>query len=324
MILNELNMKKILKSNKRILILDTIGSEYKNIHPKYRELFPNANFYHIPLPERYNDGIDRNVAPHGVQCAFCYLSQMPSDQGVDVYFLKILGTKFDFTKDYWWMEAVKDLKPDSINFSVGAHHGNSKATMAWLFRRYKSFARKFVKTLEDTDTQVFCAAGNEDSSSRGRIDRDNDVSFPQRLMYGSDHVHIIGSCDRYGFPSWFSSDGKEVLGMYWGDSVPVMHPFTGKRQRISGTSFSCPFAMADADLRNLKNERFFAYIETAAVRAKGWDPLIRHPKAGFGGMLPSMRGNFKDSAIDLFAMHKAMVCSKEFEPLAYFDLKKVN
>lgn len=311
--------KKKDKERKSIVILDTIGNEYLKFNHNFKRQFPNVEFHGLRKQKYLGE------EPHGGQCAYCYLSQIGQDAKRDVYFIKILGGDFDFMVDHWWMDAIRDIKPFAINFSVGAHHGNNKAHIKWFFRNYRRFADKFLQCLEDADTQLFAASGNEDGTVGSKyIDRDNDVSFPQRLMWGSDRVHVIGACDNQGQPSSFSSDGEEVLCMYWGQQVPVMNPFTGKTEIISGTSFATPFALGDADIRKLNNSSYEQYVKQAAIRARGWSSDFKHVKAGWGGMLPSMRGNFKNSGMDLIRKYMDRSRRMYSTEIDYFDTKKIE
>ena len=309
--------------NRPIVILDTI-SDPTEPHDNFSMALEGAQLKMV------RQGRSPDSHPHGLQCAYCILSQLsPTQRKLQpIYFMKILDDDYDFVTDTWWMNDIARLKPAFINFSVGAHHKNQSYLDRLLKRRYTqetNFVEKFLKLLEATDSQLFAAAGNDDSSTRRYVDRDNDVAYPQKLMAHSKRVHIIGACDIIGRPSTFSSDGLEVEAMYWGQKVPVINPFTGVTEYISGTSFATPFALGDAVRRNLYAPGSVNnYIYEKAIRTGNWPKDQRHPKAGYGGMMPSLRGNFRYSKLNLMKQWEELNRLEVPIAEAWHDLSKIT
>jgi hypothetical protein len=135
------------------------------------------------------------------------------------------------------------------------------------------------------------AAGNSDTSRRGRPDMDPDPNLPQAELSDRDGFLVVGACDHNGVPTLFSSDSGGAHCMAPGLHLPLWHPFGGAVAIVSGTSFSAPLTLGLMAREGLRNkEEALEYVEREGRVARGWTGLGLHRKAGRGSLHRQIRG----------------------------------
>ena len=275
--------KKGTKDNPlRILVADNWGAEANSY---LKSAFPNVKFsVYYKAPSRH---------PHGHMVAECICHMLPSWVHAEIVFHPYITVQNQPELD--WMEVIKSEREagrpfDICNCSFGQHHGDQDRLRFWLGQKWNQ--PEVLKEAKEKigDTIVFFAAGNQDSSRRGRPDEDNDINYPQRALDALGNLFVIGACDYQGIPTTFSSDGEEVFAMHLGQDVVVDDPIKNRITRVDGTSFACPFftgfaAELIAHGEVLSEEFLTKYVIDNCFIAEGWERGKRHAKAGYGSML---------------------------------------
>lgn len=265
----------------RILVADNWG---QMPHPYMHRKFPNCTFkVHT---------VAVSTHPHGHMVAECVLDMLPKSAHVELTFYPHLTLQTRSPNG--WLDVIKEAadagKPfHACNCSFGSSHGDDDLTRAFLDARYNFRSKEYAKAkdaLNGIPTIVTFASGNSDD-----LDEDNDVNYPQRHFSQLDRVFVIGACAADTVPSAFSSDGEEVFAMYWGETVPVYDPVTGRNTYVDGTSFASPFACGDlcrmllADEEVTKTSYLNRILRLGWVK-KGWERGRQDRKAGYGCMIP--------------------------------------
>lgn len=315
----------------RILILDTWAGELPAV---FHAAFPGVGFRTLEVPWRAK--VPANPHPHGAHVASCVLSQIPGiknggdDLDVSVGFLPVFDEKGYAVglQDLQWVGIAQDWleigSPDAIrrmNRSIGAWDEDVPEREKYFDQAFRGEADATVALLEATGALLFAAAGNSDTVYLGsnRPEVEEDLAWPQKLIADHPQVNVIGACDRNGYPGWFSSDGDGVLCMFLGVDALVLDPYEERWIRAHGTSFASPYACGDSVAAETHAGNHKAYVQQQAVRMPGWPRSQRHPKAGWGGMLPAMRANAED-AYDVLAMAAEL----ESQPAIYHDLRRID
>lgn len=274
----------------RVMVADNWGAD---AHQRLKDKYPNCVF-HVHTQTH-------STHPHGHMVAECLLDMLPEDVHVHLTFYPYLALQGGHPDG--WAEEIQRAREagepyHAVNCSFGIDDFDDPRFADRLRKEWKQPAmlQKYKDYLGDT--LVVFAAGNSDQSQRGRPELDNDVNYPQAALCALPNVFVIGACSNTGVPSLFSSDGKEVLAMYWGEAVPVFDPMKGTNTYVDGTSFAAPFACGDivsymTAKGSVNQAQYIAYVLSKGWLAEGWERGTRHRKAGYGCMLGVQRARMR-------------------------------
>lgn len=298
----------------RILVADNWGEDASNI---LTSAFPKIKFSVYKYVRSSN--------PHGHMVAECICHMLPEDCYAEIVFLPYIPLQNQ--EEYHWMNVIEKERnagrPFHVaNCSFGSHHKNVDQYKTLLGSKWDEPHELEYANKKIGDTIVVFAAGNQDSSTRMKDDLDNDVNYPQKPLSKLDNVYVIGACDKFGIPSTFSSDGKEVVSMYLGEDVIVFDPFKYSLTKVNGTSFAAPFCSGNMAENMIKGiditpEWYLDYVLSQGWIAEGWVRGDHHRKAGYGCMLPVMYNKY------FFQVHYVAGFTEQSLELAYHDFDKV-
>jgi hypothetical protein len=218
---------KVLK----VAIVDSHG--FEAIHPLYKETLSHCTFHGITPPNLRGEPLHG----HGGWCAWDWASQ--STQPLEILFIRVFnqdGVK-QASEDFEF-KALKDFKPDYINYSSGATRGNRFQEASLKIFYGPEWQEPWFDSIGDA--LVVMSAGN---SSRYQY------SYPQKLLVAQPQVKIIAACKADGYVAPFSStdtwNERYVDSAYLGQNCKSLDARTGKVVTWNGTSSSCPHAGGD-------------------------------------------------------------------------------
>ena len=211
--------------------------------------------------------------PHGAMVG--YLAGVVQPEYTSLIFLRIFDQRaraipngIEWALDTLW---ELDLHRATVCRSWGYHAGSDRLAHHMGTITYGPWAQRYSEWLEKTNSTDFGAAGNHD-----RNNKQDDISYPQRLL--GERSNIIGSSNRVGIPSKFSSDGKGLQCLFWGENLLLREPV--KWTPGSGTSFATPKAAGASCAHGFDHAEWLHFM--ANNPPDGWHAQPWHPKYGHG------------------------------------------
>ena len=121
---------------------------------------------------------------------------------------------------------------------------------------FRTIAEEYIQPLLDAGVVIHAAAGNSDDRQVRGGDLDPDVNYPWRL-FNRGEVLVWGSTQASGFASDWSSDGKQLSGVFVGENLELKNA-SGEYVTASGTSFCSPQACAVWELDRYRSPELSA------------------------------------------------------------------
>jgi len=234
----------------KLMVIDSQGAE---IPQAYSDLLDNVKLRGIE-PDSV---AGTRCSPHGLQVGY-WAAILPED--AEVVFVRIFDKDSRYVpgSNEWFLDIIEKERPDYINRSWGmAQPDTSYGRMVGQVT-YGEWIAEYTKLQKEIGFVDFAAAGNS-----GDWLPDNDVNYPHRLMPNS---NIIGSSNRRGVASEFSSDGPEVQCVCTGENVLL---YDGVHWAIgNGTSYSCPKMCSLAAALGLTHEEWDSFCSQYGTRTR--------------------------------------------------------
>lgn len=293
----------------KVIVCDSVGS-YGTM-PGYTNYLP---------PNIKVRGIDQTTEekthPHGHQVAYyaTHLLHLRPESEHELVFVRIFdGDAGPLNNNEWLLDVLaEEITPDTvINMSWGMDDGESAVVEAYAKRAWSKWASKFVDVVGNTP--VFSASGNSDHN-----DSDEDLNYPWKLI---PHIAIcVGSHDRGGIPSVFSSDGAGVFLTMWGENIPLLNG-NGRWTIGSGTSFSSPKAAGLCAYLGGDASDFRKYVRSHATKPDEYSGYLPHVKWGWG----SLEYRYQELSSQINDSCRPPIINKpEFGLAEYHDFKEIS
>jgi len=267
-------------SNKRVTIavIDTVGS-VSDLHSgfvgRHEGVVIRGN-----EPPGYYEGA--GCHPHGTMAADKILQALSPANGVDyqLEFMRIFTKTGGFIprafKSGWVFNMLRKFASQTdvlyVNNSWGANIGAKTFS-----KSDKLEAQAWRDFIADTGAVVVWAAGNE-----GDFFADNDDNAPQAML--TDVSLLVGSRDRRGIPSKFSSDSHRSppFCVMWGEDLRLWNGVRNRWDRGSGTSFAAPKLTGLLAAKGYTRERVRELIPQFSRPTDYPENKLPHAKWGYG------------------------------------------
>jgi hypothetical protein len=263
-----------MMAKKRLLIFDTWGAQ--PIPPILREKLPHATFYGHTPPGADVDGTTSN--PHAIAVAY-YFGILLYPEPIDIHFAQIFdqdGKSVGAIGSDWHLAMYDEVHPTDDNNSWGRWDMDISGNL--LESEYRAMAKKLDDKIRAVGSRSTWATGNNDKN-----DADNDISSPQRFMQLAVRV---GSRNREGIPSVWSSDGDEAENTQWAEGIWLLDPtFPGDWAIGSGTSFGSPKTGSIRSVMQLSKQQWVDTLisdNEFITRPAHYAPGEHHPKTLYG------------------------------------------
>lgn len=209
----------------KLMVCDTFAGE-RWLSERYVSAFPNATFVHHEVGKCP----DSEPHPHGAMVASVALLPV-IDLPVEVHFVRFLDS-LDKDADMRLLDLLAEIRPHVMQNSWGQSPNRRAAIDNVISSTWLPWIERERRLRDELGYVVVASAGNEDTYALSIYDQ----CHPWKNM---DDVVSIGSVDRRGVATEWSSDGAKVVGVACGERRWLMEP-CGAWVLGDGTSFSSP------------------------------------------------------------------------------------
>jgi len=249
----------------KLMVIDSQGDA---IPQEYHDLLDNVTLRGIDP-----SGDKITCHPHGLQVGY-WASVLLED--AEVVFVRIFDADAKPVSGAtdWLLEVIERERPDYINRSWGMAQPDTPYGRMIGQVVYGDWVKEYTRLQDDIGFVDFAAAGNS-----GDWLPDNDVNYPHRLM---PQTNVIGSSDRRGVASSFSSDGPEVQCVCTGENVLL---YNGKLWAIgSGTSFAAPKMCGLAAAHRLDHDEWDSFCSQYGTKPVEYEDKASNKWGRHGNM----------------------------------------
>jgi hypothetical protein len=280
----------------KLAVADTFAGKCW-LHPRFAELFPEATIFHHTAPDCPPDA----PHPHGGMVASVALLPVVNVP-VELHFLRFLDSRGS-ASDMWLLDRIAEIQPHVWQNSWGQSRDRRSQWDAIYSQLWQPWVERERELRADLGYAVVASAGNDDTGGLGF----HDHCHPWWDMH---NVIDVGSTDRAGWTTEWSSDGPKLDCVAVGQRRWLLNPLTGRWELGDGTSFSSP-AVAGLILRLLADGRLLSpsnaveWIFHNATRPAG--TKVPDPKYGCGSLEPA----YQDACFRAGAWDAAQVPTRE-------------